>query len=77
MLLQDEGSGLGMRAHGRGDLLRDPEAGAPVGEGDHAPSVDGRDDLLRPVVVRERHDGVGMGVDHRLGGEEAVQQRLD
>ena len=29
------------------------------------------------VVVRQRHDGVRVGVDDRAGGEEAVQKRLD
>jgi hypothetical protein len=43
----------------------------------HAVAVDLAQHLLRLVVVGQRDDGVRVGVDHRLRGQEAVQQRLD
>ena len=77
MLLEDQGRRVGVVAERLRDVLRDPEARAPVSERQHAAAVDAADHRARPVVVRQGHDRVGVRVDHGLGGEKPVQQRLD
>ncbi len=60
-----------------GNLLGDGKAGTEVGERDDLAAVDLAEHVGAPVIVGERHDGVGVRVDDRLRGQEAMERRLD
>ncbi len=60
-----------------GHVARDAEPGATVREREHVLAVHAVDHVGRPIVVGQRHDRVGVGVDDRGRREEAVQERLD
>src|SRR5919106_5276301 len=77
VLREQQRPSLGVGGDGVGDLARDLEARSAVVERDDVLAVDAGQHVGRAVVVRERDDGVGVGVHDRVGVDEAVQQRLD
>ena len=77
MTLEEEGFRLGAVGDRVGHVPGDAEPGSAIRERDDVLSVDALDHVMGAVVVRQRHDGVRVGVDDRGGREEAVQQGLD
>ena len=77
VLLEQDRARLRMRREHGGHLARDQEPGPAVGERDDLVAVHLPEHVAAPVVVGERDDRVGVGVDHRRRGQEAVQQGLD
>ena len=77
VLLEQQLAGLRVRLEGLRDFSRDEEPGAPVRERDDVLSVDFAEHITAAVIVGERDHRVGVGVDHRRRGQEAVEQGLD
>ena len=77
VLGQQQRPGLGVGRDRVGHLPRDLEARPPIVERDDVLAVHAGEDVGRAVVVRQRDDRVGVGVDDRRRLDEAVQQRLD
>ena len=77
MTLEHERRRLGILTERVDDVAGDAEPRAPVRERDHVLAVHLGEDVGVPVVVRERDDGVGVGVDDGVSRQEAVEQRLD
>ncbi len=77
VLLEQQRARLRMRLEGLRDFPGDEEPGAPVRERNDLLSVDFAEHITAAVVVGERDHRVGVGVDHRGRGQEAVQQGLD
>ena len=77
MLLEDDRPRLRPRPDGRPDLPRQPEPRPPVGDPDGLLAEQVLDDLAAPRGVGQADDRVGVGVNHRLRVEEAVEEGLD
>ena len=77
VLGQQQRPGLGVGRDRVGDLPRDLEARPAIVERDDVLAVHAGENIGRAVVVRQRDDRVGVGVDDRRRLDEAVQQRLD
>ncbi len=77
VLLENDAPRLGMGPHGVGDFPGEPEPRPAVRDAGDVLAEQLLDHLAAAVGVGQGHDRVGVGVDHRLEREEAVEQRLD
>ena len=74
---EDEAQRVRVRPHRLADFLREQEAGAAVGDAQHAVAERIQAGALRIGRVDQRQHRVRVRVEDAGGGDEGVQQRLD